>query len=74
MDDRVPTLQDIITVGHYFSNCVNNESFKHEVNIIFLIPTNRIVCDHDQSNLEKSIDSFICYWLLEGGRLNGIQA
>lgn len=54
-------------VGYYFSNCVNNESFKYVVNIIFLILINRIVCDYDYLNLEKFIDSFICYWLLEGG-------
>lgn len=60
-------------VGYYFSNCVNNESFKYVVNIIFLILINRIVCDYDYLNLEKFIDSFICYWLLEGGWLNGIK-
>lgn len=59
MDDSVPTLQDIITVGDYFSNCVGNESFKYVVNKIFLIATNRIVCVHDHSNFEKYIDSFM---------------
>lgn len=73
MDDSVSTLQDIKTVGDYFSNCMGKKSFKYVVNKIFLIATNRIVCVHDHSNLEKYIDSFICYWLLVGGRLNGIK-